>query len=185
MVSVEEAFSAIPRQNFVPEYLKGQSAIDAPLPIGHGQTISQPTTVRLMLQWLDAQPGDKVLDLGSGSGWTTALLSHIVGSDGHVHSVEKIPELLEFGKTNCEKMHLGNVSFHLAGKSFGLASEAPYKRILVSAAARDLPQSLLKQLDAGGKMVIPVESDILEVEKNGDSYRIINHRGFSFVPLVG
>ena len=184
MDKVEAAFTAVPRENFVPEYLKSHSTIDSALPIGHGQTISQPTTVRLMLMWLSPQAGDKVLDLGSGSGWTSALLSKMVGDEGRVYAVEKIPELLQMGMSNCQNLGIKNISFHLAGDEYGLPSEAPFNRILVSAAAEELPQSLLKQLAPGGKMVIPVESDIIEIEKDGESYRKITHRGFAFVPLV-
>lgn len=181
---IELAFKAVPRKDFVPNYLQAQSDIDAPLPIGFGQTISQPTTVRLMLEWLEAQAGDKVLDIGSGSGWTTALLSKIVGSEGKVYAVEKIPELVEMGRENCRAVGIDNAEFFTAGDEFGLPEKAPFDRILVSAAAEELPQSLLKQLNDGGKIVIPVENDILEIEKEGGDYIIKNHRGFVFVPLV-
>lgn len=182
---IEEAFASVPREIFVPAYLKEQSVIDAPLPIGFGQTISQPTTVRLMLEWLDVQAGEKVLDVGSGSGWTTALLARVVGPKGKVYAVEKIPELVEMGRDNCRVAGIDNAEFFQAGVEFGLADKAPFNRILVSAAADKLPQILLKQLADKGKVVIPVENDILEIQKDGEDYIIKNHRGFVFVPLIG
>ncbi|MEK7095815.1 MAG: methyltransferase domain-containing protein [Patescibacteria group bacterium] len=190
---IDEAFGAVNRANFVPRELRGSVDIDAPLPIGFGQTISQPYTVRLMLQWLDPQPGEKILDVGSGSGWTTALLSHLVGSKGRVYAVERIPELVEFGQENCERAGVKNARFFTAGDEFGLPDEAPFDRILVSASADKLPQELIDQLKVGGpstgsgqaKMVIPVHNDILEITKKSDKdSNIKKHPGFVFVPLL-
>ena len=159
--------------------------MDSPLPIGYGQTNSQPSTVRRMLTWLDARAGDKVLDVGSGSGWTAALLCHIVGPAGHVFAVEKVPELVEFGRRNNEKYSTKNVKFFRAGKSYGLPEHAPFDRILVSASAHELPRELLGHLKAKGKLVVPVQNDILEITKNsGTDYNIKTHPGFVFVPLV-
>jgi len=157
-----------------------------PLPIGYGQTISQPSTVRLMLDWLDVKSGDKVLDLGSGSGWTAALLSMLAGSEGKVYAVERIPELLRFGEANCSRVGVRNISFHLAPTSgYGLKEFAPYDRILVSASAHDIPEELLGQLASGGKMVIPVENSVMEVFRDATgSYTYHDHPGFVFVPLV-
>lgn len=179
------AFQNIARNNFVPANIRGQASIDIPLPIGHGQTISQPYTVRQMLKWLDVRTGHKVLDVGSGSGWTTALLSYLVGSKNKVFAVERVPELLTFGRDNCNKIGIKNVQFFLAKKTYGLPEHAEFDRILVSAAADELPDALLKQLNTGGKMVIPVKNDILEITKNsGNEYIINKHPGFIFVPLV-
>jgi protein-L-isoaspartate(D-aspartate) O-methyltransferase len=182
---VEQAFIKIRRKDFVPDNLRGLAGVNAPLPIGFGQTISQPTTVRMMLEWLEAKSGDKVLDVGSGSGWTTALLSHLVGSRGKVWAVEKIPELVKFGRNNCAKVGISNVQFFQAGKEYGLQKHAPYDCILVSAAAEELPTELLNQLKVGGKLVIPVNNDILEITKTSlTNHEINTHPGFVFVPLV-
>ena len=159
--------------------------VDNAMPIGHGQTISQPYTVRLMLKWLDPQPGEKILDVGSGSGWTTALLSYLVGSKGKIYAVERIPELLKFGRENNKRFDTKNAQFFPAGKKFGLPEHAPFDRILVSASPDELPQELVEQLKVGGKMVIPVQNDILEItKKSKNDIEIKKHPGFVFVPLI-
>jgi protein-L-isoaspartate(D-aspartate) O-methyltransferase len=184
MTTIDEAFQIIKRVNFLPGRLREHSLQDTPLQIGFGQTSSQPSTVRQMLEWLDVTPGQRVLDVGSGSGWTSALLATLVGESGRVHAVERIPELLAFGRANCERLGLKNISFHLAEEEFGLPSEAPYDRILVSAAADSLPDSLVVQLKFNGKLVIPVKKDVLEITKLPDStLDIVTHPGFDFVPL--
>ncbi len=185
MDDIDKAFAHAPRRFFLPDDQAGRADVDAPLPIGFGQTNSQPSTVRMMLEWLEVEPGNKVLDVGSGSGWTTALLSQLIGARGRVYGVEIVPELVEFGRQNCRRFGAKNVRFYQAGKTFGLPRCAPYDRILVSAAAGELPRELLEQLKNGGKMVIPVRSDVLEIEKlTDDKYETIAHPGFAFVPLV-
>jgi protein-L-isoaspartate(D-aspartate) O-methyltransferase len=186
MDTLNKAFEKIDRIDFVPDYQKSSASLDVPLPIGYGQTISQPYTVKHMLQWLDARVGDIVLDVGSGSGWTTALLSFIIGPKGKVYAVERIPELLKFSKVNCMKYGIKNTQFFNANeKVYGLPEKSPYNRILVSAAAKDLPDELLKQLIIGGKMVIPVNNDILEISKiSKNKINTIKHPGFIFVPLI-
>ena len=183
---IKSAFREVDRKNFVSNKYQDQADSDIPLPIGFGQTISQPTTVRMMLEWLDAQPGDKVLDVGSGSGFTSALLAEIVDRKGKVYAVERIPELEELGKKNCEDLDIKNIQFYLADKRiYGLPKFAPYDRILVSASADKLPHELISQLKVNGKMVIPVGNSVLEVKKINDSdIEIIEHYGFVFVPLI-
>lgn len=185
MSEVEKAFKTVKRVGFVPSKLKGLASIDSPLPIGFGQTISQPTTVRMMLTWLDPQLGESVLDIGSGSGWTSALLSKLVGEEGKVYAVEKIPELLAFGESNCQKAGVTNIEFFLAKKPYGLPQNAPYHRILVSAAAQKLPFELLDQLRNDGKLIIPVKHDVLEITKvSPTEHTTTVHPGFVFVPLI-
>lgn len=117
MSKLDAAFAATPRGNFLPESERSQAGWDMALPIGYGQTNSQPLTVRLMLEWLEVQEGQKVLDVGSGSGWTTALLACLVGETGRVIAVEKVPELVEFGQENCRRIGVDNAEFHAAGTS--------------------------------------------------------------------
>jgi protein-L-isoaspartate(D-aspartate) O-methyltransferase len=186
MNRIKQAFKSIPRDKFVPKQYKLMAGVDSALSIGHGQTISQPTTVRMMLEWLNPHEGDKVLDVGSGSGWTAALLSFLVGPKGKVYAVERIPELLKFGKKNCDKLKINNVEFHAVKDEFGLPEHAPYDRILVSAAATEIPTTLLNQLAKGGKMVIPINYTIYEIEKSkAGEITQTPHEGFIFVPLIG
>ncbi|MDD5489653.1 MAG: protein-L-isoaspartate O-methyltransferase [Candidatus Moranbacteria bacterium] len=184
-----DAFSKIRRVDFVPEELESASQANIPLPIGQGQTISQPLTVAFMLEKLGPLPGEKVLDVGAGSGWTTALLAHIVGKKGKVIGMERIKELCRFGMNNVSKYHLiegGRVKIVCADGSKGYINEAPYQRILVSAAADEIPKDLKKQLAVGGRLVIPVKNSIWMVKKISDKdFQEEEYPGFAFVPLVG
>ena len=184
-----EAFSKIKRIDFLPDDLQSASQANIPLPIGQGQTISQPLTVAFMLEKLDPRIGDKVLDIGSGSGWTTALLAHVVGEKGKVIGIERIRSLRDFGTNNISKYHLiegGRAKIICADGTKGYVNEAPYKRILVSAAANVVPKELKKQLAVGGRLVIPVENSIWVFEKiSAKVFREEEYPGFAFVPLVG
>lgn len=183
--TIDDAFEKVDRAQFMPKDVRHLADVDNAVPIGFGQTISQPYTVRLMLEWLDPQPGDKVLDVGSGSGWTTALLSYLVGPKGKVYAVERVPDLLEFGRDNAQRAGIKNAQFFPAGDELGLPEEAPFDRVLVSASADELPQELVDQVKTGGKMVIPVQYDILEISKvSKDEIDIQKHPGFVFVPLL-
>lgn len=185
MNPIDKALQRVKREDFLPDDIKNQANIDSALPIGFGQTNSQPTTVRLMLEWLEPQPGDRILDVGSGSGWTTALLSQLVDKKGKVYAVERIPELVDFGRNNVERLGIKNASFHRAGSKYGLPKYAPYDKILVSASADHLPKELIEQLKVDGKLVIPVNYDILEITKTDKvNFDINKHPGFVFVPLV-
>jgi protein-L-isoaspartate(D-aspartate) O-methyltransferase len=185
MDELTEAFRAVPRWNFLPDNVVGQVDMDAPLPIGHGSTNSQPSTVARMLEWLEVEPGQKILDVGSGSGWTSALLAHLAGQNGYVVAVERVPELVEFGRENADRLGIKHIEFHQAGDTVGWPDEAPYDRILVSADARDLPDDLTEQLAPGGIMVIPVAGSIFKIEKDeNDELIAYEHPGYAFVPLV-
>lgn len=181
---LDRAFLNAPRKLFLPESEQAYARYDQPLAIGHGQTNSQPTVVRLMLEWLDVKSGNNVLDVGSGSGWTTALLSFLVGSKGSVMATERIPELLEFGRNNCEALGIRNVSFQFDPTKFGWPAAAPYDRILVSAEADELPQDLVNQLADGGIMVVPILNSIWVIKKQGTEILKNEHKGYIFVPLL-
>lgn len=183
-----DAFSEINRIEFVPEDLEPEAEADIPLPIGHGQTISQPLTVAIMFELLDPQRCQNILDVGSGSGWTTALLSYIVGKEGKVTGIERIPELRKFGETNADKFSYvkkGIAAFYQSDGNKGYPQNAPYDRILVSAETEEVPQALKDQLKIGGKMVIPVYNNIWFLEKKGaDDFYKEEYPGFAFVPLI-
>src|SRR3990172_3252875 len=139
---IVEAFSKIKRVDFVPRDMESAAGANIPLPIGQGQTISQPLTVAFMLELLAPLPGEKILDVGSGSGWTTALLAHIVGKKGKVVGVERIKGLRDFGTNNVSKYNFiekGRARIIRADGTKGYVNEAPYNRILVSAAADEIP----------------------------------------------
>ena len=180
-----QAFKTISRANFLPPESQPLASQDIALPIGYDQTNSQPSTVAKMLHWLDPHPGQNILDVGSGSGWTTALLAFLVGKHGRVYAVEKVPELVEFGSTNCQRVGITNANFYPAQKDYGLPQYAPYHRILVSAAASQLPTELIDQLAINGIMVIPIRQSIFVVNKTGPSiYHTVEQPGFAFVPLT-
>lgn len=182
------AFEKIDRIDFVPEELKSQAYENVALPIGFDQTISQPLTVAFMLELLDPKSGQMILDIGSGSGWTVALLAEITGEKGKVIAAERIKELLEFGKNNVEKYSFikkGVAKFYLADGSVGFMEEAPFDRILVSASSQSIPEALKSQLRVGGKMVIPVRNSIIYLERKSENdYYEKEYPGFSFVPLI-
>ncbi|WP_203566495.1 protein-L-isoaspartate O-methyltransferase family protein [Aestuariimicrobium ganziense] len=181
---VRAAFAAAPRHRFLPADLVGHAQLDTPLPIGHGATNSQPSTVATMLELLDPQPGDLVLDVGAGSGWTTALLAHLVGDDGHVIGVELVPELVQTALPRLTRH--SNATMQVASPEvLGLPERAPFDRILVSAMPDELPQSLVDQLADGGRMVIPVDGLMLVVDRCGGEVEVHRAPGrYRFVPLL-
>lgn len=185
---IVEAFRRIDRIDFVPERLKGEAYANAPLPIGFGQTISQPLTVAFMLELLNPEKGNKILDIGSGSGWQTALLADAVGQEGKIFAMELIPELKELGEKNVRKYNFlgkGIVDFICADGSKGLAEKAPFDRIIVAAAGKAIPPALKEQLKLGGRLVIPVSGSIWLVIKRGiDDFEEKEFPGFVFVPLI-
>lgn len=181
--SIIEAFEAVDRVDFLPPDQKLISQSDRPIPIGHGQTNSQPYTVAFMLELLQVQPGDKILDVGSGSGWTTTLLAHMASSRGSVIGVELVPELAEMGQKNLAKYSHEHAVIKQATTKLGWSEQAPYDRILVSAEAQEIPEELISQLKAGGVMVVPVDRSILKITKN-KKLEIKEYPGFVFVPLI-
>ena len=217
------AFRKIKRKDFLPKGIKDLAELNEALPIGFGQTISQPLVVAFMLEKLQPSKGEKILDIGSGSGWTTSLLAEIVqgsakdGHSGKVLAIEVIPELAEFGKNNVAKYNFINkriVQFICADGCDGFKKEAPYDKILCSAAvhphtkrnagssvneswrdesfgaaAKKIPTEWKKQLKIGGIIVAPIDSSIWVFKKNPpvagqEEFEKTEFPGFAFVPLV-
>ncbi|WP_293694433.1 methyltransferase domain-containing protein [uncultured Agrococcus sp.] len=182
---VAAAMRAVPRVDFLPSKMRNLADVDGPLPIGEDQTNSQPSTVEIMLQLLDVRSGDRVLDVGAGSGWTTAMLAHLVGDKGRVLGVERQERLIPparaaLGRYAAERASIVPAHPHV----LGLPEEAPFDRILVSAEALGLPNSLVEQLAETGIMVIPVDGVMHRVQRLGDEVAISRHGRFRFVPLI-
>ena len=183
--AIDEAFRRMDRRDFLPEHQRRWAGADHPLPLGHGQTCSQPTTVADMLELLEVAPGQRVLDVGAGSGWTTALLAHLVGPTGSVVGVELVPELAASGAANVAATDQPWAVVHRAQPGvLGWPDAAPYDRILVSAEARELPDALVAQLVPGGVLVVPVRGRMLRVRLGTDgSADVREHGRYAFVPL--
>ncbi len=186
--NIISAFRTVDRADFVPEKMKDLAYLNRPLPIGAEQTISQPATVAFMLELLQPQKGEKILDVGSGSGWTTALLSHLVGPTGRVKGLERVDDLVEFGRKNLQKylakFSWRNAQIRRSGKILGDPENAPYDKILVSASAQELPVELFAQLREGGVMVIPIQNSIWRITKKEGRALTEEFPGFVFVPLL-
>ncbi len=183
-----EAFKKINRADFLPSDLKDEAGINAPLPIGFGQTNSQPLTVAFMLELLAPQPGDKILDVGAGSGWTSALLAWCVGERGKVFAIERIPELAEFGEKNVSEYNFIDkemVEFFCADGTKGLPEQAPFDKIIAAASAEQIPETWKAQLKIGGRLVLPVQSSIWLLGKKTEmEFTQKEFFGFAFVPLI-
>ena len=183
---VLKAFLAVPRELFVDPSYRYQSYADHPIPIGCEQTISQPTTVMLMLQLLKVIPGQRVLEIGTGSGYNAALLSEL---NGEVVTVERHLELVKIANDNLKKAGYEDVIVVKGDGKKGYSAHAPYDRIIVTAAAQKVPQQLKDQLSVGGLLVAPIGAtygcEMLRVKKiSSDNFQTSDHGLFSFVPLV-
>lgn len=183
---VLEAIAKVPRECFVPPAYREMAYEDIPLAIGEGQTISQPFIVALMTQALHLTGSECVLEIGTGSGYQAAILSHLAR---RVVTVERFIDLRASAEKRLRELGIANVEVHVAGEKLGWPQDAPYDAIIVTAAAPYVPQSLLDQLRDGGTLVIPVgprdHQDLLVVTKHGEHIRRRSLGGCRFVPLVG
>ena len=175
------AFKNVKRENFVPINYREFSYDNIALPIGYEQTISQPSTIAFMLSLLEVLPRQKILEIGSGSGYVLALLNEL-SFGKEIYGVEVIPELVKSSKRILKKYK--NIEIRKTNRELGLVSKAPFDRILVSASSRSFPKKLLGQLSENGIIVCPVKNDILKIKKENDNYIKETYPGFIFVPLV-
>lgn len=194
---VERAFKAVPREEFVPFQYRGHAYRDSPLSIGLGQTISAPHMCAIMCEGLRLKPGHKILEIGAGSGYHAALCAELVApewseSKGHVYTVEIVEGLIESARENLRRAgYTEHVTLIHGDGGSGLPEEAPFDRILVTAAAPKVPQPLIDQLAKGGIMIIPVGGrgffqDLIIIEKKEDgAIERRNWGGVAFVPLTG
>jgi len=185
---VERAFLEVKREEFVPDHLIHYAYVDSPLEIGHGQTISAPHMVAIMVEGLDIKKGQKILEIGAGSGYHAAIVSKLVGNKGHVYTIERYSSLVENAKKNLKNSGIENVTIDLGDGSEGLPKNAPYDRIYVTCAAPDIPPPLIEQLKDEGKLMVPVGKMVCQlelIEKKKDKIHTKNLGGCAFVPLVG
>ncbi len=178
--------SALPREFFISANLRKNAYTDNALPIDCGQTISQPYTIAYMTELLKVEPGSKVLEIGTGSGYQAAIL-HRLGA--RVYSVERIPHLFNRAVKLFRTLDM-DISCYLGDGTEGLSEFSPYDRIIVTAAAPDIPAPLISQLGINGRMVIPVggkawQSMVLIIKTDKNSYKRIDYESFRFVPLIG
>ena len=186
--NVESAFRNIPRHEFILSSELDRAYYNEPLPIMKNQTISQPGVVSRMSEWLDVKDGQNILEIGTGSGWQTAILSCLVGT-GIVYSIEIHPELEKFARKNLEKFCLDNVNVILGDGSMGYLEAAPYDRIIITAACTEIPLPLLDQLSDDGLIIAPVgdtsQSLVLLKKTSKGIIEVKNESNYVFVPLLG
>jgi protein-L-isoaspartate(D-aspartate) O-methyltransferase len=185
---VKEAFLSVPRESFLPDFLKRYAYVDTPLDIGQGQTISAPHMVAILCEALDIKKGQRILEIGAGSGYHAAIVAQLVGKTGHVYTIERFESLAHTAKEHLHHAGITNVLVEVGDGSCGLPTFQPYDRIYVTCAAPSAPQPLIDQLCDTGKLLIPIgdmycELTLLEKKKG----TVVSHHlgGCVFVPLVG
>jgi protein-L-isoaspartate(D-aspartate) O-methyltransferase len=183
---VLDAMREIPRHLFIPQEYRESAYQDRPLPIGKGQTISQPYIVAVMTELLGIRPGDSVLEVGTGSGYQAAILARLAGV---VVTIERLPEIAETAGNILRSLAISNVKIIVGDGTEGYVPDAPYNGIIVTAATPDIPSPLVEQLADGGRLVAPVGSrdlqQLIRLTRNGDQITRESYGGVVFVPLLG
>lgn len=185
-----KAFLFVKRENFIPPEYHLAAYEDVPLPLIRGKTISQPTTIMLMNSALEVQPGEKILEVGTGSGYHAAILSRLVGKKGKIITTEIIPELVMFSRNNLQKARIDNVEVHEEDGSKGMPQHAPFDKIILTAACKEFPPPLLDQLKTGGIILAPLgnreEQTMMKGRKDPLGNFTLEPLGpFLFTPLHG
>ena len=185
---VLQAILEIPRHLFIPKLMWNIAYADDALPLEHGQTISQPYTVAIMLEAIELKKGNKVLEVGTASGWNACLIAKII-DPGIIYTTEIIKELVEYSKNNIKKLNIKNIKVIHTDSSQGYSKEAPYDKIIVTCACKEIPLPLLKQLKNNGIIVAPVGSkysqQMIKITKQGKNLKKEYLGDFIFVPLKG
>ncbi len=184
------AFKKVSREDFIPENIKDAAYHDVPLPLLRGKTISQPTTVMIMTHALELKPGEKVFEIGTGSGYQAAIIAKIVGQKGKVITTEVVPELVHFAKQNLKKAKIDNVVVLEEDGSKGMPPEAPFDKIIITAACKEFPKELLEQLKPEGIIIGPVgnaqEQEMVRGIKDRNGHLELEFLGpFLFTPMYG
>ncbi|MEF8848556.1 MAG: protein-L-isoaspartate O-methyltransferase [Candidatus Thermoplasmatota archaeon] len=185
---VEKAFLKVSREKFVPSSVKESAYVDTPLQIGQGQTISAPHMIAIMVEELKLREGQKVLEIGAGSGYHAAIVSKIVGKKGHVYTVERFRALINKAENNLKKSGIKNVEVFEGDGSEGLEKYAPYDRIYVTCASPDIPEPLKNQLGKNGILLVPVGRHfcrLTRLTKTNDGFKSEDLGGCAFVPMIG
>jgi protein-L-isoaspartate(D-aspartate) O-methyltransferase len=186
---VEEAVRNVPRHLFIPKEYEKYAYSDEPLPIGEGQTISQPSVVVRMTEWLDPKKGDKILEIGAGSGWQAGILGYLVGPKGKVYTIERVRELVKSARKNLKKAGIKNVEVLEGDGTKGLPEKAPFDKVMITAATPKIPDPLVEQLKEGGRIIAPVgrfSQVMILAEKKKGKLEVIKREGwYRFVPLLG
>lgn len=189
--AVEKALTEIDRADFVLPEHKGAPYIDRALPIGYGQTISQPFTVVFMLENLNVKPSNIIMDIGTGSGWQAALLAHLTGQEGHVHTIDIVSQMSALAKENIDKYPLikGNITFYTKNATEGLLDVSKnisgFDRIVASAELKTEPVAWRQQLKVGGTLLYPKDGGIYKIKRNTqEDFDTLFYPGFIFVPFI-
>ena len=184
------SFKEVKREDFIPQQLKDAAYHDTPLPLLRGKTISQPTTVMIMTHALELQHGEKIFEVGTGSGYQAAIIAKIVGPKGKVITTEVVPELVSFARQNLKRADISNVYVYEEDGSNGMKSEAPFDKIIITAACKEFPKPLLEQLKPHGIIVGPVgnqnEQEMVRGIKGKNGHLELEFLGpFLFTPMYG